>query len=118
MKQRVILHSDANCFYASCEMVLNPELRDKAVAVGGNEEERHGIILAKSEKAKKAGIMDKPLKVALMGCVVNGPGEAKEADIGIAGGLGDGIVFRRGEVLGRVPEGALVDTLIEYIRNM
>lgn len=70
------------------------------------------------EKAKKAGIMDKPLKVALMGCVVNGPGEAKEADIGIAGGLGDGIVFRRGEVLGRVPEGALVDTLIEYIRNM
>ena len=56
MKDRVILHSDANCFYASCEMVLNPELRDKAVAVGGNEEERHGIILAKSEKAKKAGV--------------------------------------------------------------
>ena len=56
MTERVILHSDANCFYASCEMVLNPSLRDKAVAVGGNEEERHGIILAKSEKAKKAGI--------------------------------------------------------------
>ena len=56
MKERVILHSDANCFYASCEMVLNPELRDKAVAVGGNEEERHGIILAKSEKAKRAGV--------------------------------------------------------------
>ncbi len=56
MKDRVILHSDANCFYASCEMVLNPELRDKAVAVGGNEEERHGIILAKSEKAKVAGV--------------------------------------------------------------
>lgn len=56
MKDRVILHSDANCFYVSCEMVLNPELRDKAVAVGGNEEERHGIILAKSEKAKAAGV--------------------------------------------------------------
>ncbi|MBO5339289.1 MAG: DNA polymerase IV [Clostridia bacterium] len=56
MKHRVILHSDANCFYASCEMVLNPELRDKAVAVGGNEEERHGIILAKSEKAKRVGV--------------------------------------------------------------
>ncbi len=56
MKDRVILHSDANCFYASCEMVLNPSLRDKAVAVGGNEEERHGIILAKSELAKKAGV--------------------------------------------------------------
>ncbi len=56
MSDRVILHSDANCFYASCEMVLNPDLRDKAVAVGGNEEQRHGIILAKSEKAKKAGV--------------------------------------------------------------
>ena len=70
------------------------------------------------EKAKKAGIMDKPLKVALMGCVVNGPGEAREADIGIAGGLGDGIVFKKGEVLGRVPEHELVDTLIRYILDM
>ncbi len=56
MKDRAILHSDANCFYASCEMVLQPELRDKAVAVCGNTEERHGIVLAKSEKAKRAGI--------------------------------------------------------------
>lgn len=56
MKDRVILHSDANCFYASCEMVLNPELRGKAVAVGGSQEERHGIILAKSELAKRAGV--------------------------------------------------------------
>lgn len=56
MKERAILHSDANCFYASVEMVLNPDLRDKAVAVCGSEEERHGIVLAKSEKAKRAGI--------------------------------------------------------------
>lgn len=54
--KRAILHSDANCFYASVEAVLNPELRDKAVAVCGSEEERHGIVLAKSEKAKKAGV--------------------------------------------------------------
>ena len=53
--QRAILHSDANCFYASVEMVLNPELRGKAVAVCGSEEDRHGIVHAKSEKAKKAG---------------------------------------------------------------
>lgn len=53
---RAILHSDANCFYASVEAVLNPELRDKAVAVCGSEEDRHGIVLAKSEKAKKAGV--------------------------------------------------------------
>ncbi len=56
MKERVILHSDANCFYASCEMVLNPSLRDKAVAVCGSENERHGIVLAKSERAKKCGV--------------------------------------------------------------
>ncbi len=56
MKERAILHSDANCFYASCEMVLQPELRGKAVAVCGNTEERHGIVLAKSERAKQAGI--------------------------------------------------------------
>lgn len=56
MNKRAILHSDANCFYASCEMVLNPDLREKAVAVCGSSEERHGIVLAKSEKAKKAGI--------------------------------------------------------------
>lgn len=53
---RAILHSDANCFYASVEAVLNPDLRDKAVAVCGAEEERHGIVLAKSEKAKRAGV--------------------------------------------------------------
>ena len=55
-KERAILHSDANCFYASCEMVLNPTLRDKAIAVCGRTEERHGIVLAKSEKAKRCGI--------------------------------------------------------------
>lgn len=53
---RCILHSDANCFYASVEMLLNPELRGKAMAVCGSTEERHGIVLAKSELAKKAGV--------------------------------------------------------------
>lgn len=56
MKERAILHSDANGFYASVEMVLNPELRGRAVAVCGSTEERHGIVLAKSELAKVAGV--------------------------------------------------------------
>lgn len=56
MKERAILHSDANCFYASVEAVLNPSLRGKAVAVCGSPKERHGIVLAKSELAKRAGI--------------------------------------------------------------
>ena len=54
--ERVILHSDMNCFYASVEMMLNPSLRGKAVAVCGSTEDRQGIVLAKSELAKKAGV--------------------------------------------------------------
>ena len=54
--ERFILHSDANSFYASVEMLLNPSLREKAVAVCGSVENRHGIVLAKSEAAKKAGV--------------------------------------------------------------
>lgn len=53
----------------------------------------------------------KPLKVAVMGCVVNGPGEARDADIGIAGGKGEGLLFRKGEIIGKVPEDKLVDAL-------
>lgn len=53
---RAILHSDLNSFYASVEMMLDPSLRDKAVAVCGSTEDRHGIVLAKSDKAKKAGV--------------------------------------------------------------
>lgn len=54
--ERTILHSDMNCFYASVEMMLDPSLRGKAVAVCGSTENRHGIVLAKSELAKKAGV--------------------------------------------------------------
>ena len=53
---KIIFHSDLNCFYASVEMMLDPSLRGKAVAVCGATEDRHGIVLAKSEKAKKAGV--------------------------------------------------------------
>ena len=55
-KKRVILHSDLNNFFASVETALNPDLKGKAVAVCGSVEERHGIVLAKSEEAKKYGI--------------------------------------------------------------
>ncbi len=53
---RTILHSDLNCFFASVEIALNPALRGKAVAVCGSQEDRHGIVLAKSEPAKRAGV--------------------------------------------------------------
>ena len=51
------------------------------------------------------------LKVAVMGCVVNGPGEAKEADIGIAGGIGEGLIIKHGEILRKVPEDRLLAEL-------
>jgi len=53
---RAILHSDCNCFYASVECLLNPNIRDLPVAVSGDAENRHGIILAKNEEAKKYNI--------------------------------------------------------------
>lgn len=61
---------------------------------------------------------DKNIKVAIMGCVVNGPGEAKEADIGIAGGDKEGLVFKKGQILYKVPEDKLIDALIEEIDKL
>jgi (E)-4-hydroxy-3-methylbut-2-enyl-diphosphate synthase len=53
-----------------------------------------------------------------MGCVVNGPGEAREADVGIAGGKGEGVVFVRGKPVKKVPEISLLDALIEQVQKM
>ena len=58
---------------------------------------------------------DKSLKVAVMGCVVNGPGEAKEADLGIAGGKGEGLLIKKGEIIRKVPEDQLLEVLREEI---
>ena len=62
--------------------------------------------------------VDKDIKVAVMGCVVNGPGEAREADIGIAGGEGCGLVFKKGEIIAKVDEDKLVDALMEEIEKL
>lgn len=61
---------------------------------------------------------DKPITVAVMGCVVNGPGEAAAADVGIAGGKGEGLLFAKGKVLRKVPEERLVDALFEEIDKL
>lgn len=70
-------------------------------------------IAAEVEK-KLAGVAE-PIEVAVMGCVVNGPGEARGADVGIAGGKGEGLVFRKGEILRKVPECELVPELFKEI---
>ena len=68
------------------------------------------------EKAVKK--YTRPLKVAIMGCVVNGPGEAREADIGIAGGKGLGLLFAKGKMIRKVPEAKLAESLLEEIKKM
>lgn len=76
------------------------------------------IGIAKEAEKRLSGV-DKDITVAIMGCVVNGPGEAREADIGIAGGKGCGILFKNGEILlNNIPEEKLLDTLVEEIEKM
>ena len=60
----------------------------------------------------------KDIKVAVMGCAVNGPGEAREADIGIAGGDGCGLIFKKGEIIRKVPEEDIVAELLSEIEKM
>lgn len=61
--------------------------------------------------------MTTPVRLAIMGCVVNGPGEAREADIGIAGGKGHGVLFKKGKVVGKVPEDRLVETFLKEVEQ-
>jgi (E)-4-hydroxy-3-methylbut-2-enyl-diphosphate synthase len=76
------------------------------------------LINIAKELQEKLAYIKKPLKVAVMGCVVNGPGEAKEADIGIAGGNKRVAIFKKGEIIKTVPEEDAVSELMEEIKNM
>jgi 1-hydroxy-2-methyl-2-(E)-butenyl 4-diphosphate synthase len=71
-----------------------------------------------NEVEERCRNINKNIKVAVMGCIVNGPGEAREADIGIAGGKGVGLIFKKGEIIKKVDEDKLVDSLMEEIRKL
>ena len=73
------------------------------------------LISLANEVEKLLADVKKPIKVAVMGCAVNGPGEAREADIGIAGGDREGLIFKKGEILRKVPEGMLLSELKKEI---
>ena len=70
------------------------------------------------EAEKRLSNCSKDITVAIMGCVVNGPGEAKEADLGIAGGDGCGVLFKNGEIIRKIPEENLLDELLAEIERM
>ncbi|WP_163340028.1 flavodoxin-dependent (E)-4-hydroxy-3-methylbut-2-enyl-diphosphate synthase [Desulfopila sp. IMCC35008] len=70
------------------------------------------------EVEKYVQTMETPIKVAVMGCVVNGPGEAREADIGVTGGNGVGIIFKKGEIYKKVPEDELLEVFMEELKKM
>ena len=76
------------------------------------------LIALANEAEKRLRDCKKDITVAIMGCVVNGPGEAREADIGIAGGDGMGLVFKKDEIIAKVPEDRLIDVLIEEIEKL
>lgn len=73
------------------------------------------LIRLASEVEEMLKDVKKPIKVAVMGCVVNGPGEAREADIGIAGGIGEGLIFKKGEIVKKVPESCILSELKKEI---
>ena len=75
------------------------------------------IALANEVEERLKGV-DKPITVAVMGCVVNGPGEASAADCGIAGGVGEGLLFKKGEIVKKVPQEQLVDELFALIETL
>lgn len=78
---------------------------------------RVNLIPVAEEIEKRVSAVGKTLKVAVMGCAVNGPGEAKEADIGIAGGEGEYLLFKKGEIIRKIPENRVIEELIKEIEK-
>ena len=79
---------------------------------------RINMIPIAEEMEKRLRDIDKDVKVAVMGCAVNGPGEAREADIGVAGGVGEGLIFKKGEILRKVKEDEIIPALMEEILKL
>ena len=79
---------------------------------------RIDLIALANEVEERLKAVDKPITVAVMGCVVNGPGEAAAADVGIAGGNGEGLLFRKGEIVKKVPQDQLVDELFALVDQL
>ena len=79
---------------------------------------RINLISLANQVEERLKAVDKPITVAVMGCVVNGPGEASAADCGIAGGVGEGLLFKKGQIVKKVPQEQLVDELFALIETL
>ena len=79
---------------------------------------RIDLVALANQVEERLQSVDKPITVAVMGCVVNGPGEARAADVGVAGGVGEGLLFKGGEIVGKVPQEKLVDELFALIETL
>ena len=79
-------------------------------------QEKSSLVNSFEKRAKEEGIDKKNIKVAIMGCAVNGPGEAREADIGVAGGDGSALLFKKGEIVRKIKEAEIVDELVREIK--
>ena len=71
-----------------------------------------------NEVEKRLSRVQTPIHVAVMGCVVNGPGESRDADVGLAGGKGRGVIFRKGEVVKTVPEDQFLDAVLKEVASL
>ncbi len=106
--------------YAGFEILKSLDLRQKGVnfvscpTCGRTQIDLISLAKRVEERFKN---LDKPITIAVMGCAVNGPGEARGADFGIAGGVGEGLVFKKGEIIAKVPEDQLLDKLDEIIQK-
>ena len=106
--------------YAGYEILKSLGLRQKGVnfvscpTCGRTQIDLIGLAKKVEERFKN---LDANITIATMGCAVNGPGEASHADFGIAGGIGEGYVFKKGEIIAKVPENELLDKLEEIIKN-
>jgi (E)-4-hydroxy-3-methylbut-2-enyl-diphosphate synthase len=76
------------------------------------------LIALANQVEERLKTVDKPITVAVMGCAVNGPGEASAADCGIAGGIGEGLLFQKGNVIRKVPQDQLVEELFALIEHL
>ena len=92
--------------------------RSAKIAVEGAAGAGPNLIALANEVEERLKTVDKPITVAVMGCAVNGPGEARSADCGIAGGIGEGLLFQKGEIVKKVPQDRLVDELFQLIERL